>query len=371
MTATKLRAGLIGLGAVGAVHLEASNGAQRVRIVAGADIDRTRAAALAARHGFRPYDDHRQMIAGEALDLVCIATPASLHLPIARDCAERGMPVLCEKPLSITPEDAAALVDCFAAADVPLFYGSCYRFLPAVAAARDLIAAGAIGEVRLIREDHVGGAGPASQKPYPPVHYPLGGPGGTGMGLVDHGIHLLDVVPWLAGRAVVSAIGRGNRAGADLAVEYALLELDGGAIACLIYDDGTWPDRLPHEGMFSWGSGWDDKGYQPPGRWADAPGCISVHGTAGALRIHHYAHALFLIDGNGVRQVPLSDAPAPAHFARQADSFAASLISGTGPEIPGEAGIAALEVLAAIYRSAASGRFEPVRPVAQPLAMAT
>src|ERR1700754_2155876 len=133
------------------------------------------------------------------------------------------------------------------AAEVPLAYGSFYRFLGPVAEARRAIADGRVGRVELVVETFVGGRGPAGQQAIGHDHYPAGGPGGTGMGLVDHGIHFFDVVPWLTGSPVVSALGRGNRSGSPLRPEFALLTLASGATAHLLCHDGTWSTSLPGE----------------------------------------------------------------------------------------------------------------------------
>jgi predicted dehydrogenase len=113
--------------------------------------------------------------------------------------------------------------------------------------------------------------------------------------------------------------------------------------------------------MFSWGAGWDINGYVPPGLWQSAPGCIHVHGSKGALRIFHYANALFLTDKDGTRQIGLEGRPAPGHFAAQVESCARSIQDGAPVEVPGEAGLAALEVLEAAYRSFEEKRMVTVR----------
>jgi predicted dehydrogenase len=351
-----LRVGLIGVGAVGAVHLEAYTQAVGVKVVAAADIDAARLTMLAARYGFEPYPDHRQMLAVAALDIACVLSPASLHAAMVADCAAAGVPVLTEKPIAPSVAEAEAMVAVCREAGVPLFYGSSYRYLPAVRAARDMIRADAIGDIVLIRESAVGGSGPANQLPYGAVHYPAGGPGGTGMGLVDHGVHLIDIFAWLINSPIVSAFGRGNVSGGVLRTEYALLEFSSGAVGQLLYDDGTWPSQLPAQGLFSAGSGWTHSGLSSPGLWEAEPGFIEVHGTKGALRVYHYANALYLRNREGLRQLPLPDYAAPRHFTRQIEAFASNLALGEEPETPAEAGVQAVRVIEAIYRSARERR---------------
>lgn len=118
-----------------------------------------------------------------------------------------------------------------------------------------------------------------------------------------------------------------------------------------LYDDGVFPTTLPGEGLFSWGGFWDAAGYHAGGQWAAHPGCIHVHGERGALRIFHYANALFLNDADGLRQIPVEDRPAPHHFAAQIEAFVEDIRADAAPATPAEAGVEALRVLLAAYES--------------------
>ena len=361
MTKRKLRVGLVGLGGVGSIHLEAYRDSSMVELVAAAEIDEVKRTSLQARYGFRAYADFRQMLGDERLDLVCVATPVVTHEAVAIACAEAGRHVLCEKPLAVEVASARRMIAACAAAGVKLFYGASYRFLPAIRHARELIQSGAIGDVLLLREQEIGGTGPDGRQIMGFAHYPPGGPGGSGLGLVDHGIHLIDAFGWMTGSTIGSVFGRGNISGAAPSTEYLLMNFRNGSLGHLLYEDCTFPTSLPGEGIFSWGSAWSLDGYVPPGRWQAAPGTIHVHGTKGALRIHHYAHALFLTDRDGTRQIELPGRPAPGHFAAQMESCARSVLDGEPVEVPGEAGLAALEVLTAAYRS-----FEEKQVIAVP-----
>jgi len=349
--ARKLRIGIVGLGGVGAVHLEAYRDHPRIEVVAGAELDATRLRDLAAKHRFNPYADFRRMLAEETLDLVCVATTVATHEEVTIAGVQAGKPVLCEKPIAGTVEAAKRMIAAAAAAGVPLFYGATYRFLPAVRRARELIQSGAIGKVLLMREQEVGGTGPEGRHLMGFAHYPKGTPGGSGFGLVDHGIHLIDLFGWFAASPVESVFGRGNLSGETAATEYLLMNFQSGALGHLLYEDATFSTNLPGEGLFSWGSAWTLQGYVPPGQWQAAPGSIHVHGDQGALRIFHYANQLFLTDKDGTRQIALEGRHAPGHFAAQMEACAATILDGAPAAVTGEDGLAALEVLMAAYRS--------------------
>jgi predicted dehydrogenase len=350
------RVAVIGLGGVAESHLEAYAGSDRVSVVAAAELRADRLRDVSQRYGIRPYLDYRQMLAEESPDIACVLTPCSTHESIVVDCAQGGVNVLCEKPLALSLAAAQRMIESCRQAGVQLFYGSSYRYLPGVVEARRLVAAGAVGEVLLLREQNIGGVGRKNQRALSPAHYPSGGPGGSSMGLVDHGIHLLDVLPWIAGSRVTSVFGRGNISGAPLGTEFAVMQLANGAICELVYEDGTFGVELPAEGVFGRGGGWDAAGERvAPGTWQGNPGCISVHGSKGALRVYHYANVLYLFDESGAREIPLTGRPMPGHFATQIEAFADGLQAGDGPQTPAEAGLEALGILLAVYESACTG----------------
>lgn len=344
-----LRVGIIGLGGVSGPHLGAYANVEEIEVVAAADIDANRSDAAVRRHGLTGYADFEEMLASERLDIACVLTPVATHCDVVTACARHGVNVLCEKPIATTITDAQLMMDACDAAGVSLFYGASYRFLPAVTVARDIIRQGQLGEVLLLTESVVGGNGPSSHVPMSPVHYPEGGPGGSGMGLVDHGIHLIDLFPWLTDSKVEAISGRGNVSGQPPATEFVTMRLSGGAIGHLLYNDGTFSAGLPTEGIFSLGDAWSITGPQPANTWHAEPGCIVVYGTKGTLRVFHYANRLYLCDLNGLREIPISASPPPVQFGLQMKSFARSLADGCEPEVGGRDGLVALDLLLQLY----------------------
>jgi len=172
------------------------------------------------------------------------------------------------------------------------------------------------------------------------------------MGLVDHGIHLIDIAPWLIGSEVVSVFGRGNMSGAEPSPEFLVMFMANGATGHLLYDDATYGAALPTEGIFSWGRAWGIDGSVGAERsWHPHPWSIAVYGTRGALRIFHYANQLFLTTSAGQEQVRVADVAAPGHFALQMDAFAEAIRTGAQPPVAGADGLRALTVLLAAYES--------------------
>lgn len=355
MTA-RLRVGIVGLGGVGRLHLEAVQTSPRLQLVGGADPVPAQRSWAEAR-GCPTFVDLETMLAAAAPQIVCIASPASLHEAHVLSAAAAGVPALCEKPLTLGVESARRMIQACERGRVELFYGASYRHLEPLRQARAIIATGAIGDVVLMLERLVGGTGAAAREPaLGPLHYPLGGPGGGGMGLVDHGVHLIDSFAWLSGQQVVAAYGRGNIAGDAPAPEFAVLDFGGGAQGHLLYDDGTFPLDLPGEGAFSRGDGFQLAGISVPGQWDPSPGTISVYGTRGSLRILHYAGYLYQSDRDGIREVSVTVRPPAYQFQRQLEVAATDLREGSRHAARGEEGRQALAVIEAIYRSHALGR---------------
>ncbi|MBU7598837.1 Gfo/Idh/MocA family oxidoreductase [Streptomyces sp. P38-E01] len=109
MSKTPLGVAVIGTGRMGADHVhrlrERVSGAE---VVAVADVDGDRAAALAeAEPACRSYSDAGRALAAPGVDAVLIASPGPAHEEVLLESLERGLPVLCEKPL--TPDPAGAL----------------------------------------------------------------------------------------------------------------------------------------------------------------------------------------------------------------------------------------------------------------------
>jgi predicted dehydrogenase len=361
-TPTPVRVAIIGLGAVAEAHIAAYLALPEVEIVAVVDPRPERTAEVAARLSAPGFLTCAEMLEQIKPDIGCVLSTVASHRPITEQLANAGVHVLCEKPMTTSLEDALAMAEACRRNGVEYMYGSSYRFLPAVQLARRMIAEGVIGDVLLLEERVVTGAGAAAFKPMSSAHYPEGTPGGGGMGLVDHGVHLLDIFPLLTGSPITRAIGRGNRTGGPMRTEFALVELANGAIGSLIYEEGTVGSDMPWEAVFSMGRSWKDgQGFAgDTGEWTPAAGSIRVHGTRGALRIFHYPNKLFLCEPGGVREIAVPEGAAPDHFGAQLASFIAALRASEPSPVGAATGIQAVKTLLAIYRSEQTGQWTDV-----------
>lgn len=109
------------------------------------------AADYARRHGVaRWHDDADAIIRAPDIDAIYIATLTDSHREYTLRCAAAGKPVYVEKPMGMNHVECVDMIAACRAAAVPLWVGYYRRALPRFLAVRELIAAGAIGEVRMV-----------------------------------------------------------------------------------------------------------------------------------------------------------------------------------------------------------------------------
>jgi predicted dehydrogenase len=178
MTARSLRLGMVGGGDgafIGAVHRIAARLDDCYEVVAGAlSSDAERAAASGAAIRLDParcYSDYREMARAEAartdgIDVVAIVTPNHMHAPVAKAFLDAGIHVICDKPLGISLAEGEELAALAHARNRVFALTHTYTGYPMVRHARELVASGTIGEVRLVHveyaQDWMAEAGPQS-----------------------------------------------------------------------------------------------------------------------------------------------------------------------------------------------------------------
>jgi predicted dehydrogenase len=132
MPETVVRAGVVGVGALGRHHARVWAGVAGARLVGVHDSDAARAAEVAAAQGCRAYPDLGSLLADT--DALSVAVPTVEHHAVARRALEAGCDVLVEKPMTATLAEADDLVACAARHGRILQVGHIERFNPATAA---------------------------------------------------------------------------------------------------------------------------------------------------------------------------------------------------------------------------------------------
>jgi len=149
----RIRWGILSTANIGIKRfIPGAQGSRNGIVEAIASRDGARAREVAARLGIaRAYGSYEELLADPELDAIYIPLPNSLHAEWTAKAAAAGKPVLCEKPLAIDSAQARTMIDTCASLGVPLMEAFMYRFHPQHARVRELIDAGAIGELRAVR----------------------------------------------------------------------------------------------------------------------------------------------------------------------------------------------------------------------------
>lgn len=154
------RAAVAGCGGMGRNHAHALVDLQGIELVALADVfqpNLDRAGDEVELDPERRYQDFAQMCDEQRPDFVVIATQAPQHAELTIAAAHRGIHVICEKPLALNLAEADAMLQACQAAGVRLAVNHLRRMTPASTLARDLIAAGEIGEILAVDIHDKGG----------------------------------------------------------------------------------------------------------------------------------------------------------------------------------------------------------------------
>ena len=141
---SKIPVGVIGAGAIGKTHIDRALRHADVELVGIAD-PAPQSEEFARRVGVPWFADYGQMLDVARPRGVMVATPNVTHARIATDCLERGVPVIVEKPVAHTVEDAQHICDVSRSKDVPALVGHHRRYNPIVRHAKQIIDSGKLG----------------------------------------------------------------------------------------------------------------------------------------------------------------------------------------------------------------------------------
>lgn len=303
------------------------------RVTAIASRDLKKAMEMAARFGIaKAYGSYEELLADPEIDAIYNPLPNHLHVPMTIKALERGKPVLCEKPIALSAEEAATLAVVQKAMGLPVAEAFMVRHHPQWRTARTLIAEGRIGDIKAIQtifsyylDDPVNVRNQAS----------IGGGG-----LLDVGCYAINTARFLFDAEPLRAIAlmeRDPALGTDRLTS-GLMEFPGGRQLAFICATQL---ALTQK--------------------------VIVLGTRGRIEIPIPFNAptdaatVLLIDdgrdltGGGCEEIAIEPVD---QYGEQADAFAETVLSGKPPEAGLDDAIANMKAIDALIRSAASGRWE-------------
>ncbi|MEO1537972.1 MAG: Gfo/Idh/MocA family oxidoreductase [Pseudomonadota bacterium] len=160
----RIKLGMVGGGNdafIGGVHRIAARIDDKYELVAGA-LSSTPEKSIASGEALglkRVYEDFKQMASREArrkdgIEAVAIVTPNHVHYQAAREFLKRGIHVICDKPLTSTLPDAKKLVKAVEDSDALFILTHNYTGYPMVRQAREMLAGGALGRIRVVQVEY-------------------------------------------------------------------------------------------------------------------------------------------------------------------------------------------------------------------------
>jgi predicted dehydrogenase len=331
MSAGSLGWGIIGAGDIAdRVTAPAMARARGSRLVAVFRRDREASEAFAERHGAsRAYNHLDNLLADPDVQAVYVATPVSRHAPDTLAAAAARKHVLCEKPLALSSAEGIAMRDACAQVGrilMPCFY---QRFNARHRRIRELLEAGALGRITLVRMNFSG-----RYPDRPGAWRQDAGTSGGGC-YMDNASHCVDLLRFLFG-GVREVVGFTDTLAARYDVEdtaTSILRLRGGAHAVVT---SCWSTGDPDEYRSS---------------------SLEIHGTEGVI----LASPLHDKQSRGVLRVVTRSGE--EHFTAEASTHVAMIEEFTGavsdrrrPAITAEDGIEALRVVESVYESSRIGR---------------
>lgn len=337
MTARRLRVAVVGAGFFAQFHHEAWSRLDQADLMGICDLDRTRADAAAAVSGTQGFDDLDAMLDATQADVVDIATPPETHLALVVAVAKRGLPVICQKPLAPTLDEARAVVAAASSAGVTLAVHENFRFQPWFREARRLIDAGQLGDLHGItfRMRPGDGQGPDAYLDRQPYFQTM-----ERFLVHETAIHFVDTFRFLMGEiaSVYADLRRLNPVIAGEDAGTIVFRFSGGQSG--VYDANRLNDHVSDNPRRTMGEMW-------------------LEGSNGVLRLEGSGRLWWKPHGGGEAEHPYAwedrSFGGDCVYATQAH-IAAHLLDGTPLEIGADAYLRNVEIEEAIYRSAAERR---------------
>ncbi len=199
----KLKIGIIGLGRMGLMHAALFNNLSESTVVAVADPSNFPSKPLGIiNSSIQIFNEGVEMLKNCELDGVLISTPVLTHIPLALECANRKIPFLLEKPLSLNAGEAMPLISKLQNTPITNMIGYVYRFLDSFVKGKEILDSGCLGNIQRVNANIY--ISQLFQKGKGWRYDPKQSGGGVLMSL---GSHVIDLLTWYFG-SVKSVVGK-------------------------------------------------------------------------------------------------------------------------------------------------------------------
>ena len=307
---------------------------QGVELLGVADDDPTRGEKIAGQNEARFFPSYEALLEAKP-DGVIICTENNRHRPLVEMAAARGVHLLCEKPIATTLEDARAIVEACDKAGVLLMTAFPMRFSAPLLEIKTRLEYGDFGDIYCFNATNQGEL-PTKYRAWF-VDPELAGGGA----IMDHTVHLVDIMRWFTASEVETMYARSNRIfhADDVEVETGALEMltfQNGVFATI---DASWsrPQYWPTWGGLTF-------------EMVTQRGAVLVDAFRQNLNVyrHDWGRSNWAYWGSDMNHAMLSD-------------FAAAIRDNRQPRVTGLDGLRAVEVTLAAYESDRTGQTVEVK----------
>jgi predicted dehydrogenase len=341
--------GVIGTGWPGQQHARVMAALPEARLYACADLDDARRATFEETYApAKSFSDYHDLLQDPKLDAAIVCLPNFLHFPASLAALEAGKHVFCEKPPTLNAAEMKVLHEEATKRGLVYYFGRQFRFTPGMRAAKELIAAGRLGNIYHAHATWVRSRG---------IPQGIGGwftekKRSGGGALIDIGVHALDSAWYLMGTPKPISVSAQVYRNFEHLVQDPVFDVEDAAFAFIRFDNGavvhletSWAGNLP-----------DDI---PMGQYFGRElNNSTVYGTKGTIRLKPLS---FFEDQNGALEtVPIELPDEIDSFELQLRNLLDAIAGRSAPVNSAEQAVQLMEMLDAIYASSTLGREVPI-----------
>lgn len=305
-----------------------------VELLGVADDDQSRGQKIADQNEARFFPSYEALFDAKP-DGVIICTENNRHRPLVEMAASRGVHVLCEKPIATTLGDARAIVDICEKAGVFLMTAFPLRFSPALMEINARLGNGDFGDIYCFNATNQGELPTKYRAWFADPELAGGG------AIMDHTVHLVDIMRWFTGFEVETMYARSNRI-----FHAEEVEVETGALEMLTFENGVFATIDASWSRPQYWPTWGGLGFE----MVTQRGAVIVDAFRQNLNIyrHEWQRSQWAPWGSDMNQAMVSD-------------FAAAIRENRAPRVTGLDGLRAVEAALAAYESDRSGQTVQVK----------